>query len=250
MILEARSSLRRWTTVTVSPNLVRKMASSRAESPPPITAMCLTPEEEPVTRGARRDTPAEQALLGLQAEHQRSGPRRHDHRPGPVLDLLAGGRVGSPDPERTGWRSPPGRPWSSDTRRQTGPPGPACWPSALGRPDLRRSPESSRSPSSASAGRRAGRSSTTADLRSPAAPGWPGPRRSAAVSPAGPEPMMMTSRTAATSLTQTAPQLRLRLPSSARETLPSPGILPPRWRQQPRPAGRAGESGDTRTGAG
>ncbi len=40
MILQARSSLRRWMTVTVSPNLVRNMASSRAESPPPMTAMC------------------------------------------------------------------------------------------------------------------------------------------------------------------------------------------------------------------
>src|SRR2546429_2424891 len=39
MILDARSSLRRWTTVTSSAKRVRKMASSKAESPPPTTAM-------------------------------------------------------------------------------------------------------------------------------------------------------------------------------------------------------------------
>jgi len=41
MILEARNSSRRWTMVTVFPNLVRKVASSIAESPPPTTAMSL-----------------------------------------------------------------------------------------------------------------------------------------------------------------------------------------------------------------
>ena len=35
MIFEARSVLRRWITVTDLPNLVRNMASSSAESPPP-----------------------------------------------------------------------------------------------------------------------------------------------------------------------------------------------------------------------
>ena len=56
MIFEARSSLRRCTTVTVSPNLVRKMASSRAESPPPITAMCLPRKKNP-SQVAHVDTP-------------------------------------------------------------------------------------------------------------------------------------------------------------------------------------------------
>ena len=39
MVLEARSSSRRWMTVTVEANLVRNSASSMAESPPPTTAM-------------------------------------------------------------------------------------------------------------------------------------------------------------------------------------------------------------------
>ena len=37
MTLEARSRSRRWTTVTLVANLVRNVASSRAESPPPTT---------------------------------------------------------------------------------------------------------------------------------------------------------------------------------------------------------------------
>ena len=65
MILEARSSLRRWMTVTVSPNLVRKMASSSAESPPPMTAICLPRKKNP-SQVAQVDTPVlEQALLRL-----------------------------------------------------------------------------------------------------------------------------------------------------------------------------------------
>ena len=39
MIFEARSVSRRWITVTDLPNLVRNVASSMAESPPPTTAM-------------------------------------------------------------------------------------------------------------------------------------------------------------------------------------------------------------------
>ena len=41
MIFDARSRSRRWSTVTCEANLVRKIASSMAESPPPTTAMGL-----------------------------------------------------------------------------------------------------------------------------------------------------------------------------------------------------------------
>ena len=41
MIGEARKSSRRWTTVTLSANFVRKTASSIAESPPPTTITFL-----------------------------------------------------------------------------------------------------------------------------------------------------------------------------------------------------------------
>ena len=47
MILEARSSSRRCTIVTVSANLVRNVASSRAESPPPTTAMSWSRKKKP-----------------------------------------------------------------------------------------------------------------------------------------------------------------------------------------------------------
>ena len=56
MIFEARSSLRRWMTVTLSPNLVRKVASSMAESPPPTTAMCCPLKKKP-SQVAQVDTP-------------------------------------------------------------------------------------------------------------------------------------------------------------------------------------------------
>ena len=39
MIFEARNVSRRWTTVTLVANFVRKVASSMAESPPPTTAI-------------------------------------------------------------------------------------------------------------------------------------------------------------------------------------------------------------------
>ena len=41
MMREARSSSRRWTTKTLEPNLVRCVASSTAESPPPTTNSTL-----------------------------------------------------------------------------------------------------------------------------------------------------------------------------------------------------------------
>ena len=56
MILDARSSLRRWTTVTESPNFVRNSASSRAESPPPTTTIRLSRKKNP-SQVAHVDTP-------------------------------------------------------------------------------------------------------------------------------------------------------------------------------------------------
>ncbi len=47
MIFEARSSSRRWMTVTLLANFVRKIASSIAESPPPTTAMCWSRKKNP-----------------------------------------------------------------------------------------------------------------------------------------------------------------------------------------------------------
>ena len=75
MIFDARNSLRRWTSVTLSAKRVRKLASSSAESPPPTTAIVLVAEEEPVARRARGHAVAEQALLGFEAEHPRLSRR-------------------------------------------------------------------------------------------------------------------------------------------------------------------------------
>ena len=47
MIFDARSSSRRWMIVTVSANLVRNVASSTAESPPPTTAMSWPRKKNP-----------------------------------------------------------------------------------------------------------------------------------------------------------------------------------------------------------
>ena len=56
MILEARSSSRRCTMVTELANLVKKVASSTAESPPPTTAMSWPPKKNP-SQVAHQDTP-------------------------------------------------------------------------------------------------------------------------------------------------------------------------------------------------
>ena len=56
MILEARSASRRCTTVTDRANRVRNVASSMAESPPPITAMSLSRKKKP-SQVAHQDTP-------------------------------------------------------------------------------------------------------------------------------------------------------------------------------------------------
>ena len=56
MIREARSSSRRWITVTLEAKRVKKMASSMAESPPPATAMCWSRKKKP-SQVAQVDTP-------------------------------------------------------------------------------------------------------------------------------------------------------------------------------------------------
>ena len=47
MILDARNSSRRWISVTLRAKRVRKMASSIAESPPPMTAMSWSRKKNP-----------------------------------------------------------------------------------------------------------------------------------------------------------------------------------------------------------
>ncbi len=56
MTLEARSSPRRWMTVTLLAKRVRKSASSRAESPPPTTAISRSRKKNP-SQVAHVDTP-------------------------------------------------------------------------------------------------------------------------------------------------------------------------------------------------
>ena len=56
MIFEARSSSRRWTTVTLLANLVRNVASSIAESPPPTTTISLSLKKKP-SHVAQYETP-------------------------------------------------------------------------------------------------------------------------------------------------------------------------------------------------
>ena len=56
MIFDARSSGRRWTTVTVLANRVRKVASSIAESPPPTTTMSWSRKKKP-SQVAQAETP-------------------------------------------------------------------------------------------------------------------------------------------------------------------------------------------------
>ena len=56
MILLARRALRRWTMVTDRANLVRNVASSIAESPPPTTAMSWSRKKKP-SQVAHHETP-------------------------------------------------------------------------------------------------------------------------------------------------------------------------------------------------
>ena len=64
MILLARSSSRRWTTVTDRANLVRKVASSMAVSPPPTTTMSLSRKKKP-SQVAHQDTPWPESFFSL-----------------------------------------------------------------------------------------------------------------------------------------------------------------------------------------
>ena len=61
MIFEARSSSRRWMTVTLVANRVRKMASSMAESPPPTTPSSWPRKKKP-SQVAHVDTPWPRSL--------------------------------------------------------------------------------------------------------------------------------------------------------------------------------------------
>ena len=64
MIFDARSSSRRWITVTLVAKRVRKSASSIAVSPPPTTAIAL-PRKSAPSQVAQADTPLfVQPLLG------------------------------------------------------------------------------------------------------------------------------------------------------------------------------------------
>ena len=93
MIFEARSSSRRWMIVTLSANLVRNVASSMAESPPPTTAMSWPRKKKP-SQVAQVDRPwPMRRVLRRQAEHQRLGAGGDDDGSRQVGGL---GRVGSP----------------------------------------------------------------------------------------------------------------------------------------------------------
>ena len=84
MILEARSSSRRWTTVTLLAKRVRKVASSIAESPPPTTTMSWSRKKKP-SQVAQADTPRpEQAGLVRQPERRGTATGRDDHGVGEV----------------------------------------------------------------------------------------------------------------------------------------------------------------------
>ena len=84
MIFEARSSSRRWTSVTLVAKLVRKLASSMAESPPPTTAISWSRKKKP-SQVAQVETPwPRRRALGVEAEHAGRGAGGDDHRPGPV----------------------------------------------------------------------------------------------------------------------------------------------------------------------
>ena len=73
MIFDARSWSRRWTIVTDRANLVRKMASSRAESPPPTTAMS-SPRKKKPSQVARGHAVAHQLGLVVETQHEDWAP--------------------------------------------------------------------------------------------------------------------------------------------------------------------------------
>ena len=69
-------------TVTDEAYLVRKMASSMAESPPPTTASFLSSEEKAVARCTCRKTTPHVLPFVLEAEHLRRCACGNDDRPG------------------------------------------------------------------------------------------------------------------------------------------------------------------------
>ena len=86
MIFDALSSLRRCTTVTVSPNLVRRGPPRRGVTAADDGDLLVT-EEEAITGGTRRDAVAEQSGLVRHAEHERLSPGGYDERPRPDAGL-------------------------------------------------------------------------------------------------------------------------------------------------------------------
>ena len=62
MIFEARRLSRRWTTVTLLANFVRKMASSIAESPPPATTSSCPLKKKP-SQVAQVETPSPRSFF-------------------------------------------------------------------------------------------------------------------------------------------------------------------------------------------
>ena len=80
MILEARNSSRRCTTVTAVAKRVRKVASSIAESPPPTTAMSWSRKKKPSQVAQALHAAAEQRLLAGNVQVAGRGAHREDHR--------------------------------------------------------------------------------------------------------------------------------------------------------------------------
>ena len=70
MILDARRLSRRCTRVTDRANRVRKVASSRAESPPPMTAMSDSRKKNP-SQVAHQDTPCPESRFSPGASSSR-----------------------------------------------------------------------------------------------------------------------------------------------------------------------------------
>ena len=83
-------------------------------------------EEEAVAGGARRQSVADEALLGLEAEHQRLGAGADDHGVSSVLG------VAHPDPKRPLGEVDCGDLLGQDLGAEALGLGCACWPSAPG----------------------------------------------------------------------------------------------------------------------
>ena len=103
MIFEARKSLAAMHQRHFAAKRVRKLASSMAESPPPITMIFLPRVEEAVAGGAGADAVANQLLLVRQAQPARGRARSDDQRAGfdpfalDIQPVWALGKVGLGD---------------------------------------------------------------------------------------------------------------------------------------------------------